>query len=90
MTMGDLKNKLNINLIKATAFFAILAVLMIAASLAVKPRYGEVYDISKTNRKHIDLKDEKTNIDVVFSKLNCFFNIGDCQVTSTQTLVYSR
>ena len=67
MTMGDLKNKLNINLIKATAFFAILAVLMIAASLAVKPRYGEVYDISKTNRKHIDLKDEKTDIDVVFS-----------------------
>ena len=65
--MGDLGKKKN-NILKAAAFLSVLAILIIAASLAVKPKYGEVYDISKTNRKQIAVSAEKKDsIDVFFA-----------------------
>ena len=66
--MGESSSKKENNKLKTIAFLGILAVLIIAASLAVSPRYGEVYDISKTDRKRLALEKEKKNsIDVVFA-----------------------
>ena len=64
--MGDLEKKDN-KIIKAAAFLAVLMILIIAVSFMVKPKYGEVYDISKTNRKLTALSEEKNGIDVFFA-----------------------